>query len=92
MNKLCVAFDSDLNCSIADCGASSSATSQKSDFIEGTYKPLKGVTISGIASGLEASGIGSIMLNLTDDKGDSFAIQIDKVLHLKQLLNTLISL
>ena len=52
------AFDTDSIPKIIDCGASSSATTNKSDFIEGTCKPLQGITISGIASELKAPGIG----------------------------------
>ena len=60
-----------------DCGASFSATSKKSDYTEDTHKPWNGVTISGIASGLQASGIGSTMLHLKDDDGIAVDSQID---------------
>ena len=84
-------FDADSKAKIVDSGASSCATSDRSLFIEGTCKPLKGVTISGIASGLKASGIGSIKLNIIDDNDKAMELQIDRALHLKDLPHTLLS-
>ena len=86
-----LAFDTDSVSAIFDSGASSTATPNKSDFIESTYKELSGVTISGIASGLKACGIGSININFKDDDGHPITLQIDKVLHLKQLPIILVS-
>ena len=52
----------------------------------------KGVTISGIASSLEALSIGSIRLNITDNNDKAAELQVDRILHLKDLLHTLLSL
>ena len=84
-------FDTDSKPLIGDCGASSSATFCKDDFIPDTYRVLSGVTISGIASGLEAAGIGSVLYKISDDNGTLLDLQIDRVLHLKQLPQRLIS-
>jgi len=84
-------FDSDSFQLIADCGASSTATFCYDDFIPGTYKSLQGVTISGIASGLKASGIGSVKYPIVDDNGSIIDLQIDRVLHLKGLPQRLLS-
>ena len=45
-------FDSDSFPIVYDSGASSTSTFNKSDFVPGTFKPLSGVVVSGIASGL----------------------------------------
>ena len=60
-------FDTDSFSLIVDSGASSTATPCKDNFIEHIYKPLNGVTISGIRSGLNASGIGSVLYKMKDD-------------------------
>jgi len=86
-----IAFDTDSFSAISDCGASSSATPFLEDYVPGTYKPLKGITISGITSGLSASGIGTVIYKIKDDNGELFDLQIDKVLHLKQLPTRLVS-
>lgn len=86
-----IAFNTDSFSAISDCGASSSATPFLEDYVPGTYKPLKGITISGIALGLSASGIGTIIYKIKDDNGELFDLQIDKVLHLKQLPTRLVS-
>ena len=85
-------FDADSVPKIVDSGASSFATSDRSLFIDGNYKPLKGVKISGIASGLEASGVGSIKINFRDDDDKAVELHVDRVLHLKDLPHTLLSL
>ena len=84
-------FDTDSKLLIRDCGASLSATFCKDNFIPGTYKVLSGVTISGIASGLEAACIGSVLCKISDDNWVLLDLQIDRVLHLKQLPQHLIS-
>ena len=84
-------FDADSIQKIADSGASSSATSDRSLFIDGSCKPLKGVAISGIVSGIEASGVRSIKINLIDDDGKAAELQMDLVLYLKDLLHALLS-
>ena len=76
---------------IRDYRVSLSVTFYKDNFILGTYKPLSCVTISGIASGLEAAGIGSVLYKISDDNGTLLDLQIDRVLHLKQLPQRLIS-
>ena len=63
-------FDTDSFPIIIDTGASSTSTPYKSDFIPDSYKPLKGITISGIASGLKALGVGSILCKIKDDQGN----------------------
>ena len=83
-------FDTDSHSVILDCSASSSATSNESIFIEGTCKPLAGVTISGITSGLQAWDIGSIMLHLVDDDDKAIGMQTCRALHLKVLLTMLL--
>ena len=84
-------FDADSTPKFLDSGTSSCATSDRSLFIDGTHKPLKGVMILGIASGLEASGIGSIKINIVDDNCKAVKLQIDRVLHLKDLPHTSLS-
>ena len=84
-------FDADSHSTIIDCGTSSTATSKKSDFIEGMCKPLTGVTISVIDSGLQASGIGPIMLHLFNGDDKAKGVQIERFLCLKSLSNILLS-
>ena len=55
------AFDTDSFSIIIDSGASSTAIPHKSDFITDSSKPLQGITIHGIALGLKASGVGSVL-------------------------------
>ena len=63
----------------------------KDDFILGIHKALSGVTISGIASSYEASGIMFVSYAILDDKGTPFELQIDTVFHLKQVPHRLSS-
>ena len=86
-----VTFDTDSFPIVIDSGASSSATPFKTDYIAGTYKILDGVVISGIASGLEAKGIGSVIYKIKDDNGIPIDLQIDKVLHLENLPTRILS-
>ena len=90
-SKADFSFDTDSKPLIGDCEALSSATFCKDDFIPDTYRVLSGVTISGITSGLEAAGIGSVLYKILDDDGAILDLQIDRVLHLKQLPQHLIS-
>ena len=53
-----LAFDTNSVSAILNSGASSTATPNKSNFIESTHKELSRVTISGIVSSLKACGIG----------------------------------
>ena len=76
---------------ICDSGASSSAIAFQSDFIPNTYRKLTGVTISGIASGLQAAGIGSVLYKFKSDHGQAVDLQIDKVLLLSNLSYRLLS-
>ena len=76
---------------IIDSGASSTATPCKADFIKGSYQKLTSITISGIASGLKASGVGSVIYKIKDDDDNLLDFQIDKVLHLENLITCLIS-
>ena len=41
---------------VFDSGSSSTRTTSKEEFLPGPYKPLKGVNVSGIASGLSMVG------------------------------------
>ena len=56
-----------------------------------SYEPLKGVTTSGIASGLKTLGIGSVLYKTKDDQGNLIDLQIDRVLHLEKLSARLLS-
>ena len=81
-----VTFDTDSFPIVIDSSTSLSATPFKTDYIAGTYKILDRVVISGIASGLEAKGIASVICKIKDDNGIPIDLQIDKVLHLENLL------
>ena len=65
-----ISFDADSTLAITDCSTSSSAISNQLDCIIGTCEQQKGVTTSGIVSGLQASDIVSIVLPLKDDRRD----------------------
>ena len=64
MSILSVSFDFCI-----DSGDSSTCTTEKSDFVDGTYVSLENKTISGIASGLEVSGYGTAHWIIPDDDG-----------------------
>ena len=70
-------FDTDSISLIVDSGASSTATPCKDNFIENTYKLLNGVTISSIGSGLNTSGIGSVLYKIKDNNNNLIDLQID---------------
>ena len=80
-----IMFDTDSFEVCADSGASSSSTQDKNDFIPGTYKTLDGVTINGIASGLNVEGYGSVSWVFKDDKNENIELIIEKVLHIPGL-------
>ena len=63
-----VTFDANSFPLICDSGTSSSAMAFQSDFIPNTYRKLTGVTISGIVSGLQAAGIGSVLHKFKSDQ------------------------
>ena len=86
-----VTFDTNSFPIVIDSGASSSAAPFKTDYIARTYKVLDRVVISGIASGLEAKGIGSVIYKIKDDDGIPIDLQIDKVLHLENLPTRILS-
>ena len=86
-----VIFDTDSFLIVIDSSASSFATSFKTDYIARTCKELEGVVISGIASGLEAKGIGSVLYKIKDNDGIPIHLQVDKVLHLENLPTRIIS-
>ena len=86
-----VNFETDSQPRTSDCSTFSTATFLKDDFIPGIHKALSGITISGVVSGLEASGIGSVCYKILDDKGTLIELQIEKLFHLKQLPQRLIS-
>ena len=77
-NNITCVLNTDFSPKMLDCGVSSLATSKKSDHIEDTPEASHGVAISEIASGLQESDIGSIILHLKDDDGIVFDLQIDK--------------
>ena len=86
-----VTFNTDSFPIVISSGASLSATSFKKDYITWTYKVLEGVVISGIASGLEAKGIDLVIYKIKDDDGTRIDLQINKVLHLENLLTRILS-
>ena len=65
-NNSTIDFETDSVSAMLDSGASSTFTPNRSDFIDGTCKELHGITISGIVSGLKATGVGSMHLNFKD--------------------------
>ena len=84
-------FDTDYFPIDVDSGASSTPTPHKSDFITDSYEPLQGVAIPGIASGLNTSGVGSVLCKIKYEDGHLIDLQIDRVLHLEKLPSRLIS-
>ena len=78
-------FDTNLFSIIIDSGVSSTATPCEDNFIESTYKPLKGVTISGIGSSLNDSGISLVLYKIKDDDNNLLDLEIVQVLHLSKL-------
>ena len=60
---------------IFDTGASISLSPVRSDFI-GPIRPVQHVHIKGIASGLQAEGVGDISYNFTNDAGQSQTITL----------------
>ena len=74
-----------------DSSASSTSTSNRNDFVEGSFVPLSGVTVSGIASGLEVKGYSMVSWNFCMQKGEVLTIDIKKLLHIPNILTRLIS-
>ena len=68
-----------------------SATFYYNNFLPGIYKPFQGVTISGIVSGLKEADIDSVKYNILDNNSSIIDLQIDQVVHLKRLLQCLLS-
>ena len=91
VNSPLVTFDANSFALICNSGALSTATSHLLDFIPNTYRKLSGVTISGIASGLKAAGIGSVLCKYKSNSGQLIDLQIDRVLHLPSLPCRLLS-
>ena len=89
--KNCFLFDSDSFPVVFDSGASSTSTDTKDDFIPGTFVAIEGVSVSGIASGLEVKGYGSVNWNFYTIKGEVISLKIDKVLYIPGLPTRLIS-
>ena len=69
-----VKFDTDSIRIAVDTGASCTISSHSTDF-EGEITPTKR-TIDGIASGLEATGIGTIHWTIQDDQGRVHIVRI----------------
>ena len=84
-------FDSDSFPVALDSGASSTSTSNKEDFIPGTFAPLDGVSVLGIASGLNVSGYYTVSWNFYTIKGEVVTLKIEKVLHAPGLPSKLLS-
>ena len=78
-------FDTDSVKIIIDTGASSCATNDKADFVPGTFRPMSGLVVSGISSGLVAEGYGTVRWHLTTDSDEVVELELDKVLLLKKL-------
>ena len=76
---------------ILNSRALSCTTPFEIDFVKGSYKALSGVTISGIASGLEATGVRTMLYKFKNDDNNFIDLYVDHVLHLKKLLSRLIS-
>ena len=74
-----------------DNGESCTNTPWKNYFISSTYKPITGLTISGIASGIDSSVIGSVLCEIKDDDANVVDLQIYRALHLETLPSRLIS-
>ena len=83
-------FDADPFSVIMDSGASSSETPFKEYFITNAYKELRGITESGIDSGLKAFSVGSVNYKIKDDNSMHYDLQIDKVVCLQELPSPLI--
>ena len=84
-------FDSDSFPIVFDPRASATSTSNKGDFVEGTFAPLSEVTISGIALELDVKGYGTVSWNFYTMKGEIVTIIIEKVLYIPNILTRLIS-
>lgn len=91
VHRSCVTFDSDAVTICVDTGASSTATMSKSDFVPGTYKPVTGITINGIASGLAMEGYDTIRWLIDNDNGKVIEVELDRVLHILKLPTRLLS-
>jgi hypothetical protein len=74
---------------IFDTGASISLSPVRSDFI-GPIRPVQHVHIKGIASGLQAEGVGDISYNFTNDAGQSQTITLRNCLYVPQCVVRLI--
>ena len=60
-------FDTDSFPLICDCRALSTVIPFETDFIEGAYRKLTGISILEIVSGLPATGIGLVIYKLKDN-------------------------
>ena len=81
-----IPFDADSFSATIDLGTSSTATPFKACYVPVTCKELKCATMSGISSGLKACGIVSACYKIKDDNNIPCDLQIDRVLHLQDLL------
>ena len=87
-----ILFDTNVTTNSIKCDASSYITSIWSLFINVICKPLKEIIISEKVSSPEVSGIRWIKLNIINDNNKAINLQINEVLHLKDLSYTLLSL
>ena len=65
--------------------------SMQTIFHEVDHKPLKGVTIYGIASGATSSDIGFVSHKIKDDERNQIDFQIDSTIHFEKLPTRVIS-
>ena len=68
---------------VLDSGASCTLTPSMDDFI-GPIKRVQNTYISGIASGLEIKGTGTVEYRLRDDSGNVVVVRIENVLYVPQ--------
>jgi hypothetical protein len=66
-----------------DTGASTSISNDKRDFI--TFNPITNQTISGIGSGLNIEGCGTILWTITDDEGKKINLYISNALYVPNI-------
>ena len=101
-NQLCIfknnlkkknSFLFDLNSFLVvfDSSTSSTSTSNRTDFVKGSFVPLSEVTISDIVLELEVKGYGTVSWNFYTQKGEVLTINIKKVLHIPNIPTRLIS-
>ena len=84
-------LDSDSFDICVDSGASATCRMTADDFVPGTFQKLKGFSISGISSGLQVLGYGTIHWVLYDNTNAPIDIEIDRALLIQNLPMRLLS-